>query len=561
MTNIANPPLLGMPPALRVGSPQKIGKEDFEHFVFIDIFKEHPDSMPTAASPPAKPDQQRGMEPPSSSPPPRESPEAPSSPRIAEPSLTGVVKPPLIASEPDSETGTAPSEPAPEQSLLPPPQPMEQHDAETPPVASAGPVAVLSDTARLATSPVETTAREASSPRRQPPIVDVLPTRASPPAIGAPEAGPLPELPAKGQKAPPRSLLRSTLPLAPDMSDQQTRARSASRSDQGLTLPHTHTDQVVTPTPEPAKHAARDAPANPAAASDVSRHETPPLPPASIIVTTRAQVAAPDLPPSKGPLPLPAEEGPISPPHIPSTSPSQPLTETPIRSPGGQAVPRPMAPSERTGPAGLPEMTLIVTHPDTRHGVPATQTPDLPLPAIRQASSPIPHRESPALGPDIVLPEALVSRAAGGGSPAPGASSPSATTTTTVTAIPERVAEAALTGKPGMIELALSPQELGTLRLQLQPDGDTIRVIIFAERPDTMELLRRHTEQFAQDLRHMGFGDASFSFTDQGPAKEEQSHHPGQNQAGEVTLTTLAPTPATPDQSRPGGPGGLDLRL
>jgi flagellar hook-length control protein FliK len=73
--------------------------------------------------------------------------------------------------------------------------------------------------------------------------------------------------------------------------------------------------------------------------------------------------------------------------------------------------------------------------------------------------------------------------------------------------------EMAQTGQADAIEIALSPHELGRVRLHMVPDGDAIRVTIMVERPETMDLLRRNTESFLNDLRQAGFAGASFSFS------------------------------------------------
>ncbi|MFB2595560.1 flagellar hook-length control protein FliK [Paracoccus sp. p4-l81] len=62
------------------------------------------------------------------------------------------------------------------------------------------------------------------------------------------------------------------------------------------------------------------------------------------------------------------------------------------------------------------------------------------------------------------------------------------------------------------IELTLTPEELGKVRMLLSPQDDGLRLIVQAERPETLDMMRRHIDQLARDFRELGYGDVSFSF-------------------------------------------------
>jgi flagellar basal-body rod modification protein FlgD len=64
----------------------------------------------------------------------------------------------------------------------------------------------------------------------------------------------------------------------------------------------------------------------------------------------------------------------------------------------------------------------------------------------------------------------------------------------------------------GAVEVALSPDELGRLHLHVMSEGDHLRIALTAERPETLDLLRRHADQLLADLRQAGFGGATLSF-------------------------------------------------
>ena len=120
---------------------------------------------------------------------------------------------------------------------------------------------------------------------------------------------------------------------------------------------------------------------------------------------------------------------------------------------------------------------------------------------------------------------------------------------------PQQVAEAMRQMTGGRLELTLAPEELGRVTLNFQPDGDGVRVHLVADRPETLDLLRRHAPELTAELRAAGYETASFSF--------------GRNGQNSVTTTDHgqegAPAAAPDDSpsSRPPGAtsGALDLRL
>ena len=69
-------------------------------------------------------------------------------------------------------------------------------------------------------------------------------------------------------------------------------------------------------------------------------------------------------------------------------------------------------------------------------------------------------------------------------------------------------------GETGPIELTLRPEELGKIRFEMTATGEKVHMILFVERPDALELMRRHGDQLLADLRQSGFSQASLSFSD-----------------------------------------------
>ena len=85
-------------------------------------------------------------------------------------------------------------------------------------------------------------------------------------------------------------------------------------------------------------------------------------------------------------------------------------------------------------------------------------------------------------------------------------------------------------------------------------DG-AVTLTITTERPETQDLMRRHIEVLAQELRQLGFGDVGFSFRSQGD--QEQSDETGSASVDASTVEADIPEA----QIAAVETSGLDLRL
>lgn len=102
------------------------------------------------------------------------------------------------------------------------------------------------------------------------------------------------------------------------------------------------------------------------------------------------------------------------------------------------------------------------------------------------------------------------------------------------------------------VEVVLRPEDLGRVKLTMAQDGDMLRVTVQADRPETLELMRRHSDQLGAELRHAGFAGASFSFG----GRDGQPQPRGRPVAGgERTEPVTAGPPASVPTA------GLDLRI
>ncbi|GLS85176.1 hypothetical protein GCM10010873_01490 [Cypionkella aquatica] len=110
------------------------------------------------------------------------------------------------------------------------------------------------------------------------------------------------------------------------------------------------------------------------------------------------------------------------------------------------------------------------------------------------------------------------------------------------------------------VEVLLSPEELGHVKFQLHQNGDTVRVVLSAERPETLDMLRRHSDQLLQEFRQAGFSQASLDFG-QWSQRSRASPPPKQAPAlTDETTTHIAPRQSHPSATAATG-RGLNLRL
>lgn len=122
----------------------------------------------------------------------------------------------------------------------------------------------------------------------------------------------------------------------------------------------------------------------------------------------------------------------------------------------------------------------------------------------------------------------------------------------------QHLAEVAARFPDRPVELTLSPEELGRVRMTFTTSDGALTMTLVADRPDTLDLLRRHIDVLAQDFRDLGFANLSFSFAQGGESPPPHTVAIADNGAS----AEAAPTPATtPHRSAGSSDGGLDLRL
>ncbi|TNE85628.1 MAG: flagellar hook-length control protein FliK [Rhodobacteraceae bacterium] len=113
------------------------------------------------------------------------------------------------------------------------------------------------------------------------------------------------------------------------------------------------------------------------------------------------------------------------------------------------------------------------------------------------------------------------------------------------------------------IEISLSPEELGRVRLTLHAHDQAMTVAIQAERPETLDLMRRHIDSLAREMRELGYGALNFTF-DQ---NSDQSAFAQRDMGGDAQDRPTPPSLEMPEPLRASfvpirsAASGLDLRM
>jgi hypothetical protein len=110
-------------------------------------------------------------------------------------------------------------------------------------------------------------------------------------------------------------------------------------------------------------------------------------------------------------------------------------------------------------------------------------------------------------------------------------------------------------------EIRLEPVELGRVTLTLSSGETGIVVVVAADRPETVDLIRRNLDSLSAELRQIGYGSVSYSFTDSGSGA---GHGRAATLRNREAVDASAEDGATDGPRRPpriAGDGMLDIRM
>jgi hypothetical protein len=218
-------------------------------------------------------------------------------------------------------------------------------------------------------------------------------------------------------------------------------------------------------------------------------------------------------------------------------------------------------------PLSKGEVAAAIQHagPVTRPvGLPQAGPPQaaLPLAAVHQAEPEEPMRQHGSDLPPLTLLPGAPPALAGSTWSAP---LPAGT-------VPQLAAAMVATmnrNPDGTTEIALSPDELGSVRLRLEADArdpDRMIVHLVFDRPETMDLFRRHADQLSEAIRAAGYAEARLDFGQSGTGADPQGGQAADTSGPPAHTTASDQARVTPDPGRPfprslADEAGLDLRL
>jgi len=110
-------------------------------------------------------------------------------------------------------------------------------------------------------------------------------------------------------------------------------------------------------------------------------------------------------------------------------------------------------------------------------------------------------------------------------------------------------------------EIALSPQELGRVRMSVVAEDGAITVSIIAERPETLDLMRRHIDQLGQTFKSMGYESISFAFGQGADSGDHAGSGPGGDPSSGGQQATATPDESTIIHLDAAPARGVDVRL
>lgn len=129
-------------------------------------------------------------------------------------------------------------------------------------------------------------------------------------------------------------------------------------------------------------------------------------------------------------------------------------------------------------------------------------------------------------------------------------------------AVIRQVSDAMVIQRDGQVEVALSPEELGRVRLVMSGREHGLHVVVMAERPEVLDMLRRNAPALLEQFADVGVGDAALEFRqqDSGAEKGEDGGGAEDRARPEPAMIATLPGGAAPE-SWTAAPGRLDIRL
>ncbi len=132
--------------------------------------------------------------------------------------------------------------------------------------------------------------------------------------------------------------------------------------------------------------------------------------------------------------------------------------------------------------------------------------------------------------------------------------------------ISQQLMEVAVRHSDGPVELMLSPEELGRVRMNFLLQDGALTVTVAAERGETLALIRRNIDILLQDFQDVGLSGVNLEFVEQDPGGQQDGFSDARGETPDNQSDAL-PVADTEKQSpvrinaMTGARTGLDLRL
>lgn len=111
------------------------------------------------------------------------------------------------------------------------------------------------------------------------------------------------------------------------------------------------------------------------------------------------------------------------------------------------------------------------------------------------------------------------------------------------------------------VEIMLSPEELGRVRLGVSTSEGNIMVSVLAERPETTELMRRHISALETAFQELGYSNINFSFNGDQSAESDGTDTQKDGRQASLTAAQDLTTDATQLHLSSAPVTGVDIRL
>lgn len=128
----------------------------------------------------------------------------------------------------------------------------------------------------------------------------------------------------------------------------------------------------------------------------------------------------------------------------------------------------------------------------------------------------------------------------------------------------QQVGEHVRNSSGNKIEIALCPLELGRVRIVLSPSEAGLSVSVLADRPETLDLMRRHIDDLGETLSDMGYEDIAFSFGQNEQTSGDETFNGDDRQTPDMSGildTATVPSPTLLPQLSVAHADGIDMRF